>query len=340
MATAIIESILQFDSKAEIDFLTAKTSLPLLECHPGINQIYAIDLEKMIRFFFNPFIFFKIIFNAISWLKRKEYDYAIDLQGLERSVFFLYFCKAKVKSSKNNYPFLISFKDFKLHALDELYTLCQQTGINLRQKSMRVYVKEEWWKDLSIFVQEKFDLSLEQVDTQTNNQKKIKKYFIFSPFTRWQTKDWDLERVKEFITYINSVNKISNNKNLWFFCGDEKYQLEMELFFKKHHYLDWINLSGKISLREFIALVDKCQAMICADSFALHLGAALNKKQVALFGPTWEERLAPRNGKTTVIRDKKCNKCYRRNCKKECMKNIKAKTVFDAFQNLMGGFEE
>ena len=48
-----------------------------------------------------------------------QYDLAFDLQGIERSAFFLYFCKAKKKFVKGWKPFLKGFKnaDKNDHAL-------------------------------------------------------------------------------------------------------------------------------------------------------------------------------------------------------------------------------
>lgn len=50
-----------------------------------------------------------------------------------------------------------------------------------------------------------------------------------------------------------------------------------------------INLTNKTSLNETIVVISKSQALLSTDSGPLHIGCALNKKIIGLFGPTTKE---------------------------------------------------
>ena len=56
------------------------------------------------------------------------------------------------------------------------------------------------------------------------------------------------------------------------------------------------NLIGKTTLNEALALIQRCQVMICNDSGLMHAASALNTPLVALFGSTDLHRTGPWGG--------------------------------------------
>ena len=91
------------------------------------------------------------------------------------------------------------------------------------------------------------------------------------------------------------------------------------------------------SLGEFAAIVNLCGILITADSLALHIGTALNKKIIVLFGPTSinEIDLYGKGKKLTAPDDCKCY--YNRSCSEEvsCMEKLTAEEVFSAVEELL-----
>ncbi len=63
-----------------------------------------------------------------------------------------------------------------------------------------------------------------------------------------------------------------------------------------------INLTGKTSLKEAIALIQAASAIISNDSGLMHIAAALDKPLVALFGPTSPQFTPPLSKKAQVLR--------------------------------------
>jgi ADP-heptose:LPS heptosyltransferase len=67
---------------------------------------------------------------------------------------------------------------------------------------------------------------------------------------------------------------------------------------------NFINAFGKTkSVKDLVALIDLCDLIVCVDSAPMHLAVGLNKRIVALFGPTDPERLLIKNPRFIAIRD-------------------------------------
>jgi heptosyltransferase-2 len=98
-----------------------------------------------------------------------------------------------------------------------------------------------------------------------------------------------------------------------------------------------INLAGKTSLRELIALIQQCHVFLTNDSGPMHIAAALKTPLVALFGSTSDVKTGPYEFGTVIHKHVECSPCYRRVCPIDfrCMKKIEVDEVFNAIQNLI-----
>ena len=76
-----------------------------------------------------------------------------------------------------------------------------------------------------------------------------------------------------------------------------------------------INLCGETSLPALVAAVARAALLISNDSGAMHLAAALDVPQIALFGSTNPVWTAPLNPRAEVLtRHEPCSPCYARVC--------------------------
>jgi heptosyltransferase-2 len=75
------------------------------------------------------------------------------------------------------------------------------------------------------------------------------------------------------------------------------------------------NLTGLTSLDQAVALLGLADAVVSNDSGLMHVAAALDRPQVALFGPSDPGRTGPRNPAAQVLRrGLDCSPCNRRVC--------------------------
>ena len=111
---------------------------------------------------------------------------------------------------------------------------------------------------------------------------------------------------------------------------------EMELAFEVMRELGGIealNLAGKTSLRDLIAIFPECDAAFGPDSGPMHIAAAVGCPIVSLWGATSPKRSAPWGfGDFAITGDIPCHPCYLRECPvgRECMHRIAPEIVIDA----------
>ncbi len=99
-----------------------------------------------------------------------------------------------------------------------------------------------------------------------------------------------------------------------------------------------VNLAGKTTVREMIALLSLSSFLVTNDSGPMHIGAALGVPLVAIFGPTDWRRTSPWTSQAKVVRvEIDCSPCRRRTCDRghECMLGVTSEMVVDAARQLL-----
>jgi ADP-heptose:LPS heptosyltransferase len=75
---------------------------------------------------------------------------------------------------------------------------------------------------------------------------------------------------------------------------------------------DFVNLCGKTgNLEELTAVIKLSDMLICVDSAPMHIGIGVNTKVIAIFGPTDENKLLPKNKDFVAVHklDLTCRPC-------------------------------
>ena len=101
-----------------------------------------------------------------------------------------------------------------------------------------------------------------------------------------------------------------------------------------------INLAGKTTVREMMALLSLSSFLVTNDSGPMHIGAALGVPLVAIFGPTDWRRTSPWTSLAKVVRvEIDCSPCRLRVCDRghECMLGVTPGMVVDAARRLLPG---
>ncbi|CAG1066240.1 heptosyltransferase II [uncultured bacterium] len=131
--------------------------------------------------------------------------------------------------------------------------------------------------------------------------------FNFNVGEKWPIKAWPMEYWKELETLIRS-----------------KYSVSWQ--------------QGLKSIEEYIEWVNSCRLLVTNDSLGLHIAHALDKKIVALFGPTLSSEVYVKHGvKLLPEKDYDCLPCLSTVCLKErpCMYEIKPATVLGHIEKLL-----
>ncbi len=149
-----------------------------------------------------------------------------------------------------------------------------------------------------------------------------KKNVILHPKSKGSAREWGLTNFSELIKLLPA------NRYTVFVSGTEADGKLLEDFLLHHPQV--INLTGKLSLRQFIAFINNCDALVAASTGPLHIAAALGKKAIGLYAPMqpihpgrWQAIGKKAN---YLVIDKTCSSC-RKNSACFCITQIKARDV-------------
>jgi lipopolysaccharide heptosyltransferase II len=142
-------------------------------------------------------------------------------------------------------------------------------------------------------------------------------------------KCWLPERFRELI------ERLLEKENVWVVCfGDANTApLVKEICGGLSERV--INLAGGTTLRELVALIERCDTLLTNDSGPMHVASAVGTPVVALFGSTNPVKTGPYAGGTVIYKDVECSPCYQRTCPIDfrCMKRIETDEVFRAISD-------
>lgn len=244
---------------SEIDWITKKESEDILKKISDIRKLYTLPEE--------PHESYNILYNL-----------DIEKQATDLS--------EKIKADKK-----LGFKSdgdyvstFNLGAEYYLNTLfddeLKRTNKKTYQEMMFQAAELDYKKQFYPIILNKKDKEYGEDFIKKNNINKEKLIGIhMGASSRWPSKVWHEEKVKDFI--IKAKNK---GYEILLFGGPnesekhEKFSEDLE----KHRIKIFRNNPNNSDI-EFMSLVNQCEKMICSDSFSLHISLALKKPTIGLF---------------------------------------------------------
>ena len=225
-----------------------------------------------------------------TWLEvvRQRYDYCIDFTHNDRSAFLTVLSKArkrvtaaharvqsKVRARAYNELVACSLRD--THTVDYQLALLAPLGIRDASPQLRL--------DLPTSAHE-------QAEHILAREKIASDFVIVHPGAARREKFWEPKRWAEVIEFVAE-------RPLPCFVTGGSSPLEQEHIAKINRQAGapFIDLSGKIDLLTFAALVQRARLLATVDSASMHLAAAMQTPQVVLFGLTnplhWRPRVTP-----------------------------------------------
>ncbi len=301
----------------------------------------------------NPLIRTRILINKDHWknfreipetvsefsslrriLRSASYDIVVDLQGLLRSAVIAWIAKGKETvgftdaREGSRYFYTKKIPARSSHAVDRCLEVAGSLGADSGHPEFPLYPSSK---------------SIASVRQKAGG---LKKYIVIVPSARWESKRWpavkfaDLAMRTSFPCIIAGsihdrpmaeiiMKRISNKA-----AGcrtDNPVSGSGEI----------IDLCGKTSLSELIALISGATAVISNDSGPMHIAAALDIPTVAIFGPTDPLKTGPYRWKTkshlaVVSSGLQCSPCRKKTCRSsECMDGISVSRVYSALENVI-----
>ncbi len=153
---------------------------------------------------------------------------------------------------------------------------------------------------------------------------------------RWPHKKWTEEG---FISIINMLSEDKSNFSeepaIILFGGQEEVERNTRIV--KAVGNNVIDLGTDLSLRQFFSMINECELIVTGDTLGLHVAAALDKKIVAIFGPTSAPEIELYGRGIKHVSDAPCIGMYKTICDvtPTCMERITPEQIYASIVKLM-----
>ena len=319
LTTPLVRILRKKFPQAEIDFMVKKSYETLLSTNKNINRIWS----------FSPGRGFHEIVLLTRRLREQHYDCVIDLQVNFRSIFFSFFSGAKRRLIHKPQR----FKRFLLvHFRKDLYKKIEPVPLRFINTAASLGLRDDGL-GLELTIDETVKQSLAIV---LQKKRKHEKIIAIAPGAGRATKRWLPERFAEVGSYFGK------NRNQIVLVGGQD-DIEICNKVAQEMVSPPLNFAGKLSLQQTAAVLEKSDILITNDTGVMHMAAALEKKVVAIFGPTTHHFgfLPFRTSAIVVETSVPCRPCSYHGTEKcprdhfKCMKDIHSTDVIQAAEKLL-----
>lgn len=149
------------------------------------------------------------------------------------------------------------------------------------------------------------------------------------------TKGWTAANMAELLRHMGIAGDVS----LVLLGGPREEQLHRELLRAAGGLAGTrvFNAGNDHKLETFFALIEKCDAVLSADTLAMHVAIALRRPLVAYFGPTCEQEIDLFGLGEKIVTDFACAPCYLKTCPhaRTCMDALAPETVEAALRRVL-----
>ena len=305
---------------ARISWLVTPACAGILDGHPMLHEVIHFDRKAYAKAW-RSWRTFKSLRAFTRRLRERQFDLAIDLQGLFRSGWLARSTRAPVRvglsDAREGARFFYTHRvqtadgqgDAERHAVDRY--LCVTEALGCGREPVE------------------FPFPTDEPDRQhVAGLVPWPRYAVLMPGTNWATKRWAVER---FAALVGPLK--------------EKFGLESVVaggpsdaaLAAKIERAGALNLSGRTSLRQLVALLERAAVVVANDSGPMHIAAALGRPLVTPFGPTSPVRTGPYRRMDSVIRlDIPCSPCFSRTCSHQsCLRWLEVDPVLELAERQM-----
>lgn len=302
---------LKAQTGASIDWVVHPEFAAIVRCFAAVDNVLTFPRRKL----------FSEFRKSVRELRKVEYDLVVDLHGLMKSAIVTSLARAKRKigpsyareGSALFYPERAGRMHRDCHAAVQAFDTLD-------------YLKlERPTRDLN-----PSDFNLPSIDVPAGSP-----LIAFAPVSRWDSKNWPIERFQELVplivkTYPSAKIVVLGGK-ADIEVGNEIASIAPEVV---------ANLCGKSSIGESMSLLSRCSLLIANDTGPVHMAAAVGTRCLVVFGPTRPDWTGPfGSGHRVIMKSLSCQPCLRHTCPrgtKECMSAITAEEVLTQALEMLG----
>ncbi|MEW5974337.1 MAG: lipopolysaccharide heptosyltransferase I [Acidobacteriota bacterium] len=308
---------------SQIDWLVERRVAVILQGNPLLHQIIEVDTQLWRRRWWTAEAR-RQLQQALRTLRSRQYDLALDFQGLWKSAAFGFLSGArcvlgfdreglKEPGCRILYSGRVRPAPGVRHVIEIYRELVRSLGVTPTDISFPLQVSE---KD-EAYVASQLD------------SRHLRDFVILNPGGGWVTKNWDPERYAEL--HLRLRDSVGLQSVLTWGPGEERL---IEAIFQRTQ--NDPPVAFPTTIPQFIALARRARLFIGGDTGPMHLAAACNTPVVGIFGPTSSARNGSfRPADLAVSHDVPCGPCYKRTCEKYQRKCLQLVTVDDVYNAVL-----
>ena len=273
---------------ARISWFVRPEFAPILQNHPHITEIIHFDRKFLAQAWFNPRALASLV-SLIRRLRRSKFDAVFDFQGLFRtaSLAWLAGCKRRIGMANARelahifYTLKVRQNEDCAHLVDYYLKIIQTAGA----------------KDLSVeFILPEDDAAADSAGRLLSRYGiEPGNFAILVPGSAHSDKCWPIER------FAALAEKISSQFHIPFVVAGTASERSVVAHLETLSKVPVINLTGRTSLNELLALLRAAKLVVSNDTGPGHIAAALGIPLVMLFGRSNPARVAPYGRKNCVV---------------------------------------
>lgn len=311
---------------AQIDMLVSPNSGEVIENCPYVNNFIYFDTTRKHKYE-NGKGKKKSFWNYVFQLRKEKYDKAYVLKRSLSSALLCYFAgiKERIGYDTENRGFLLTKKvkyDTKKHE-----SLCFLDVLESEGHKIKDTYLENW-------VNEENTVKVKQLFKENNISDECVKVVINATATN-EYKVWDINNFARVIEYL------SNEKSyqVIFIGAPSDKDIYENIEYLEELKIKPLNLCGKVSIKDSLALLKEADFVIGNDSGNLHMASSVGTKVIGIYGPMpFDKWKALGEGNILLKADLPCIPCsLKGKCKnnKACMNAIKVEYVKLAVDNIL-----
>jgi len=281
----------------------------LVRVHPHIDRVIVFNRPQGLS----------AVRDLYKDLSQEHFDISLDLQRHLKSGFFSLISRAKRR---------IGFHRRDAKEFNWLFNNEHLDYVGDELPKLRHYLK--FTDRLGLSEPRSLDFGFSCLDLESTGPSDLGQ--IEDPFvavvigSSWESKNWFLDH------YCQLVRDILNSMGMYVVLVGHRQDTTLALRLSDSiNAPGLINLVGKTSLLELVAVLKAAAVGVGPDSGPGHLAAAVGTPYVSLFGPTAPARTAPYGSEHLVVQSESdCAPCYKKRCPgldRVCMRLISPEKV-------------
>ncbi len=297
-ALPVLRGLARTFPDAHIAWLVVPGLADILHGQSGLDEIILFDRKRFGQMTHNPAAT-RAFASLCRDLRRRRFDWAIDLQGLFRSGFVARATGAAVRAGfANAREMATAFYTHRIdvdsqHTVDRNIELVRALGVEAGPDDLVLDIGDE--------ARRQADALLADAAIEPGT------YFLLVPGARWDNKLYPARRWRKVVAALSDRRPVVlvGAPDETPLCEDAAAGADGPV----------LNLAGRTSLRQLAALTASARAVLCCDSAVNLIAPAVGTPSVTLLGPTRPERTGPYGAKGKGLSaDIPCIGCLRRRC--------------------------